>query len=96
MSPASRRTSASTLRRLLTVGVALAAVALVAVGGTAIRPEAAPFKTSQAPLVGRTTTVCTTSPAADATATISAVAAISKLSGTVSSAISRAMSSSRM
>lgn len=74
MSPASRRTSASTLRRLLTVGVALAAVALVAVGGTAIRPEAAPFKTSQSPLVGRTTTVCTTSPAADASATISAVA----------------------
>ena len=50
------------------------AVALVAVGGTLLRPQAAPFRTSQSPLVGRTTTVCTTSPAADATATISAVA----------------------
>ena len=59
---------------MLTVGVALVAVALVAVGGTLVAPVAAPFKPSQAPLVGRTTTVCTTSPATDATATISAVA----------------------
>ena len=74
MSPSARRTAASTLRRVLTVGIALLAVALVAVGGTLVRPEAAPFTPSQSPLVGRTTTVCTTSPATDATATISAVA----------------------
>jgi hypothetical protein len=74
VSPSSRSTAASTLRRLLTVGIALVAVALVAVGGTLVRPEAAPFTPSQSPLVGRTTTVCTTSPATDATATISAVA----------------------
>ena len=74
MSPSARRTSAGPLRRVLTVGVALVAVALVAVGGTLVRPQAAPFKPSQSPLVGRTTTVCTTSPATDATATVSAVA----------------------
>jgi Family of unknown function (DUF5719) len=74
VSPPARSSSAGTLRRVLTVTVALLAVALVAVGGSLIRPQAAPFKASQSPLVGRTTTVCTTSPAADATATISAVA----------------------
>ncbi len=74
MSPAVRRTSASTLRRVLTVTVALVAVALVTVGGTLVTPMAPPFKVSQSPLVGRTTTVCTTSPATDATATVSAVA----------------------
>jgi hypothetical protein len=62
------------VRRVLTVGAAIAALALAVVGGTLIEPRAAPFRQSQAPLVGRTTTVCTTSPAADATATISAVA----------------------
>ena len=74
MSPAARRTAAGTVRRVLTVGVALVAVALVAVGGSLVAPVAAPFTPSQSPLVGRTTTVCTTSPATDATATISAVA----------------------
>jgi hypothetical protein len=66
--------AAGTLRRALTVGVALVAVALVAVGGTLVPPVAAPFTPSRSPLVGRTTTVCTTSPATDATATVSAVA----------------------
>jgi hypothetical protein len=66
--------SGSILRRVLTVGAAAVAVALVVVGGSLIPPQAAPFRVSQAPLVGRTTTVCTTSPAEDATATISAVA----------------------
>lgn len=74
MSPSARRTAAGPLRRALTVGIALVAVALVAVGGTLVAPVAAPFKPSQSPLVGRTTTVCTTSPATDATATVSAVA----------------------
>ena len=72
VSPRERRSS--TLRRILTVAIAVVAVALVVVGGTVLRPQAAPLRTSQAPLVGRTTTVCTTSPAEDATATVSAVA----------------------
>lgn len=62
------------LRRILTVGIAVAAVALVVVGGTALAPQAAPYRASQVPVVGRTTTVCTTSPDPAATATISAVA----------------------
>jgi uncharacterized protein DUF5719 len=74
VSPALPRVAAGTLRRTLTVGVALVAVALVAVGGTLVPPVAAPFTPSRSPLVGRTTTVCTTSPATDATATVSAVA----------------------
>lgn len=72
MSPSAGRSDAP--RRILTVLVAIAAVALVVVGGTALRPQAAPLRQSQVPLVGRTTTVCTTSPAEDATATVSAVA----------------------
>jgi len=72
VSPRQRRSS--TLRRILTVAIAVVAVALVVVGGTVLRPQAAPLRTSKAPLVGRTTTVCTTSPAEDATATVSAVA----------------------
>ncbi|HEU5484487.1 MAG TPA: DUF5719 family protein [Microlunatus sp.] len=72
MSPRGRRSSA--LRRVLTVSIAVLAVALVIVGGTVLQPEAAPFRTTQAPLVGRTSTVCTTSPAEDAEATLSAVA----------------------
>jgi hypothetical protein len=62
------------LRRILTVAVAVVAVALVVFGGTVLRPQAAPHRPSQVPLVGRTTTVCTTSPTGDATATVSAVA----------------------
>lgn len=72
MSPHTRRSSL--LRRILTVAIAVAAVGVVVVGGAVLQPEAAPLRTSQAPLVGRTSTVCTTSPAADATATVSAVA----------------------
>jgi hypothetical protein len=74
MSAATRRAAAGPLRRVLTVGVAVLAVALVAVGGSLVPPEPPPFTATQSPLVGRTTTVCTTSPAADASATISAVA----------------------
>lgn len=62
------------LRRIVTVAIAVLAVALVVVAGTVLTPQAAPFRQSAAPLVGRTSTVCTTSPAADATATLSAVA----------------------
>ena len=72
MSP--REGRSGLLRRILTVAIAVVAVALVVAGGTVLRPQAAPLRTSQAPIVGRTTTVCTTSPAADATATVSAVA----------------------
>lgn len=62
------------VRRVLGVVIAVLAVAAVGLGGTAIQPQAAPFDVSQAPLVGSTTTVCTTSPDADAQATVSAVA----------------------
>lgn len=72
MSP--RRRSTHPLRRVLSVAVAVLAVALVIAGGTLVRPQAAPPRVSQMPLVGRTTTVCATSPAPRATATISAVA----------------------
>lgn len=72
MSPHRRRSTV--LRRVLTSAAALVAVALVVLGGTVLQPQAAPFRSSQAPLVGRTSTVCTTLPAAEATATVSAVA----------------------
>lgn len=65
---------ASGLRRGLTVALALAAVALIGVAGTLLPPQPPPFHQSRAPLVGRTSTVCTTSPAPDAAATLSAVA----------------------
>ncbi|GAA3692802.1 hypothetical protein GCM10022204_05450 [Microlunatus aurantiacus] len=74
MSPGTRGLSVGLVRRLVTTGAALLAVAVVAVGGGLIPPQTAPFRASQLPLVGRTTTVCTTSPATDATATVSAVA----------------------
>ena len=74
MSPGTRGPSVGLVRRLVTTGAALLAVAVVAVGGGLIPPQTAPFRASQSPLVGRTTTVCTTSPATDATATVSAVA----------------------
>lgn len=72
--PGRRTRRSGLLRRILTVGIAVLAVALVTVGGTMLRPQTPPFRQSLAPLVGRTSTVCTTSPATDADATISAVA----------------------
>lgn len=69
-----RAGGAGTSRRIVSLAIAVLAVSLIVVAGSVIRPQAAPLPASQVPLVGRTTTVCTTSPAADATATISAVA----------------------
>ena len=71
---AQRSQSAGAFRQVLTVAAALAAVALLVAGGTVLQPQAAPVTTTQAPLVGRTTAVCTTTPDKDATATLSAVA----------------------
>ena len=73
MSPRSNQ-STGPLRQVLVVALAVVVVALIVVGGTLLQPQAAPATTTQAPLVGRTTTVCTTTPDKDATATLSAVA----------------------
>ena len=72
MSPRKSR-YAGPVRQIMTVAVALAVVALVIAGGTLLQPQAAPVTVRQAPLVGRTTTVCATSPDKDATATLSAM-----------------------
>ena len=64
----------SGVRRVLTVLIAALAVSGVVVWGTLTAPQAAPYRQSPAPLVGRTSTVCTPTPDADAAATISAVA----------------------
>ncbi len=73
MSPR-RSQSTGPFRQVVTVSAALAAVALVVAGGTVLQPQAAPVTVAQAPLVGRTTTVCTTTPDKEATATLSAIA----------------------
>ena len=73
MSPR-RSQSTGPLRQVVTVAAALAAVALLVAGGTVLQPQSAPIAITQAPLVGRTTTVCTTTPDKDATATLSAIA----------------------
>lgn len=74
MSPSPSPAGTDRLRRAVTVALAVLAVTVVIGAGTVLRPQAAPFRQTQAPLVGRTTTVCTTSPATGATATVSAVA----------------------
>lgn len=54
--------STLTGRRALALGAALGGVLLLLGGGTLLRPEPPAVNGNRAPLVGRTTTICTTSP----------------------------------
>ena len=61
-------------RRVLTAAAAGVALVLLVIGGTLLPTQSATFRTTPAPLVGRTATVCSTAPDPDAAAALSAVA----------------------